>query len=124
MARTDLTVTKQKVFDGTAGANEFEVVEGASDITNGNAFPYTGREILTLRNTSLTNARTLTVTSAPDRYGRVKDIATYSVPANKLHAVPPFIAEGWVQADGKIWVDGSNAELLLGVLKIPNQLPL
>jgi len=124
MARTDITPTQLANFDGSAGANEFLAAGTASDATNGNAVVHTGREIILLTNTG-PSARTMTVTSVADsKLGRTGNITTYSVPAGETHVIPPLPADGWRQADGKLYLDGSHAELVIRVLKLPPNLPL
>lgn len=123
MARTVLARTQMVPFDGTAAADEFKVVEGAADVANGNSFVHTGREIITLR-VSGASARTLTITSTPDENGRTKDLDTYEVGVDELHAIPPLKSKGWVQADGKVHLAGSHAELVIGILGIPANIPI
>lgn len=123
MPRTVLPRTQMVPFDGAAAANEFKVTETAADVGNSNSFVHTGREIITLRVTGAA-ARTLTITSTPDENGRTKDIDTYSVGVGELHAIPPLKSQGWVQPDGKVHLAGSHAELVIGILGIPANIPL
>jgi hypothetical protein len=122
MPRTNLTRTKLAIFDGVAAANEFRVPGTAGDVSNNMAFDWTGREQIILTVSGVT-ARTVTIPSVPVA-GRSGDITTYSVAAGEVHIIPPFVSKGWVQADGKVYLDPSHAELVVRVVQIPDQLPL
>ncbi len=122
MPRTAIPVTQLANFDGIASANEFKNNEVSADVVNGNAFTWTGRESLICRNSGA-SARTITVSSVPVK-GRSGDITTYNIPAGESHTVPPLPAEGWMQADGMVYVDGSNAEVKFTLLRMPPNLPL
>lgn len=125
MAITDLPVTQLVNFDGNVSANKFKVTEQAADVANGNRFKLTSREILLCRNTNAAStARTVTITSQPDRNGRTKDITTYSVGAGEVHAIPPLQADGWKDAEGYLNVSGSHAEMLFSVIRLQGSVPL
>jgi hypothetical protein len=57
---------------------------------------------------------TFTVTSAPDPQGRTGDIPTYSIAAGVISAFRVKTL-GWVQSDGKVYLQGSNASLKFAI---------
>lgn len=99
-----------------------DLPEAASDVANGNAFVHTGRELIVARNSTV-GAATVTVGAAPDRFGRTGlDIAAYSIAAGKTATFGPFPLEGWRQTTGWMHVNGSDAGILLSILRL-NSLP-
>lgn len=122
MPRTAIPVTQLANFDGVASTDEFKNNEVAADTVNGNSFVWTGREALICRNSGA-SPRTISVTSVPVK-GRSGDVTTYPLAAGESHTVPPLPAEGWRQADGMVYVDGSHAEVKFTLLRMPPNLPL
>lgn len=116
MARTLLTkkTLHDTYADLTAGAAD--VAFTAPDITNGNAFAHSGKELLLAKNTGASSV-SITITSAPDRFKRIKHI-TYAVAAGAIARFGPFPAEGWVQDDGTVWVDCAATDLTLAVVEV------
>jgi hypothetical protein len=100
------------------GAGTADIAFTAADATNFNSFVSTGRELLLVNNPSA-SAYTVTVHSVADPLKRTGDITTYSVAAGKVSMLGPFLQSGWLQSDGTVWVDGSNAALLFAVLRLP-----
>lgn len=90
----------------------------AADQGDGNDTPLTGRELLLARNDNA-GAQTVTVHSVPDAYNREGDITTYSMAAGDYAAFGPFDIAGWKQADGKLWFNGSAADVFFAVLRLP-----
>lgn len=123
MARTALTVKQLVNFDGVAGANEFKDTEQAMDDVNGNSIPYTGRELLSFRNTDV-SAQTISVISVADKLGRVGDISTYSLAAGETHTLPPLPPSGWVQADGNLYLGASSNLIKVNARRLPDTLLL
>jgi hypothetical protein len=120
MARTALTVVTPKGPYDTVAANGLDFAFTAADEANGNAFVCTGRELLLARNTHETDAATVTISSAPDPYGRTKDITAYSLAAGESAAFWIGRSIGWRQADGKVWLDAGGAGTVeFAVLRIP-----
>jgi len=101
------------------GAGAADVTFTAADAVNFNNFVSTGRELLLVNNPS-GSAYTVTVHSVADPLGRTGDITTYSVGAGKTSMLGPFLQPGWLQSDGTVWVDASNAALLLAVVRLPS----
>lgn len=123
MARTDLT---KKVAIGTlatpyATALAADLTMVAADTVNFNQFTANDNDLLIVHNTGV-SAFTVTITSAPDPiFGRTKDIATYSVGAGVYAVFGPFKQAGWVQADGKIYLQASNVGVKFGVVQLQAQ---
>lgn len=100
-----------------------EVVFTASNQTGGgNRFISTGREVVIVRNVnSGSTARTVTVTSRDDPYGRSEDLTAASVAAGAYRVLPFFKMEGWRDSStGYITLTGSHAELEIAVLRLPD----
>lgn len=55
----------------------------------------------------------------PDQYGRSGDIAAYSLAAGDIAVFGPFKRDGWVQADGNIYLQASNVAVKFGVITLP-----
>lgn len=88
----------------------------AADAVNFNQAVFDENLLLLARNTGV-GARTVDVTSAPDAKGRTKDIVGFSIPAGSSAIFGPFKRDGWLQADGFLYFQGSHAEVLFAVLK-------
>jgi hypothetical protein len=115
MARTTLTKTTSPGPHPTAGV---AATIAAGDVSNGNQFTWSGREILVLRNSGA-STRTYTIASVADPQGRLGNITTQNILAGATHIIGPF-SEWFRQADGYVYVDVSHAEVLLGVIVLPN----
>lgn len=120
MARTTLTkTTALGPYGDYSVADSADLVMAAADVGNGNQFVPSGRDLLIAHNTG-GSAYTVTVDSVPDpHYGREGDITTYSVGAGERAIFGPFKRAGWVQSDGYIYVNGSNALIYFGVVALP-----
>jgi hypothetical protein len=88
----------------------------ASDAVNGNQIRSTGREIIVARNVGA-GARTITIASSPDPYGRSGPITALSIPAGALRVFQRFPQAGWAQSNGYIDVNAEHAEVELLVLR-------
>ena len=94
-----------------------EMVWTAADNINGNSIAFTGKDVLLVRNDNV-GAQMVTVSSAPDKYGRSGD-QTHLVPAGEYWVFgAPFPAVGWQQADSLLWVDGAAADVFFCVIRI------
>jgi len=117
--RTDITPVSPKNPNSTISANSADVVSVSADAANGMAVPLTGRELVYARNTGA-GARTITITSVADDFGRTGDISAYSLAAGEECLFGPFTTKGWQQsADGKLYLTAEHAEVKLLVIKIP-----
>jgi hypothetical protein len=119
MSRTALTAQTLKgpyPVGGTVSATQLDVTEAASDASNGNSFPFSGKEVLLLHNTD-SGAQTVDLTSASDARGRSADIAGYSIGAGKI-AMFDFRGglDGWLQVDGNVYFKTSSALVKAAVL--------
>lgn len=121
MARTALTVVTPKGPHSVVSAGQLDFLLVAADAGNGNAFPCTGRDLIIMHNDHATDPATVTITSAPDPYGRTKDIATYSLAAGDYAAFWIGSTVGWKQSDGKAWLDvAGTGTIKFAVLRIPD----
>lgn len=91
----------------------------AADTVWGNAFTCTGKEVLLVENTHATLAQTVTIKGAPDAWGRVADITSYSLDPGQLAYFGPFPAEAFRRSDGKVWIVGSDVTVKFAVIRIP-----
>jgi len=120
MARTILPITIVVGAYPTLqpAVNTLDVTETAADTGNLNMFKCTGKEILLVHNSDAVNPYTFTVTSVVDKWNRTGDITAYSLAATEIASWGPVELAGWRQADGYIYLQGSNAAILFSVLRI------
>lgn len=117
MARTALTITTSQGSYGGYAAGAADMTMAAADLGNKNLFTASGRDLVVAHNTG-GSARTITITSTDDRYGRPEDIAAYSLGAGEYAIFGPFKKHGWIQTDGTIYLEANNAEVKFGIVKI------
>lgn len=115
MARTDLTKTTAPGSYASAGV---AVTITAADVTNKNQFAAEGDDLIVAQNTGA-SAHSVTITSAPDPYGRSGHISGESIAANEIRIYGPLKTLGWIQSDGKVYLEADNAEVKFGVIKLP-----
>lgn len=120
MAQTVIEVQDMKKPFYQPAANELDLTMVAADAVNGNSFVCTGREILIAHNTGA-SARTLTISSVAGDDGRTGDINAYSIGAGEYAYFPQGLTQkrGWIQTSGVINVLANNAEVKLGILRLP-----
>lgn len=116
MPRTELTPT---AAPGCYVSAPTQLTWTAADVANKNSVALTGRELLLIRNSSTTAARSVTITSVPDQYGRPGDIAAFSVPIGAMYVFGPVLHPGWMQPDGRLYFEADNAEIQFCVLRLP-----
>ncbi len=116
--RTALTPKALKTPYSDVSANDLDFAFAAADQANGNAFPFSGREVILLQNSGVSPA-TVTLASAPDTYGRTKDIATYSLAAGEFAAFWAGAITGWRQSDGMFYINASATDIKIAVLRLP-----
>lgn len=120
MARTALSIITPKGPYSEVSAGDLDFIFEAADDINGNAFPCTGRELILIRNSDETNAATVTISSAPDPYGRTKDISTYALDAGEFAAFWVGKTIGWRQSDGMVYLDvAGTGTIEFAVLRPP-----
>jgi len=106
-------------YPGPVSAGDLHFTFTAADVANKNQFKSTGREVLVIKNSHGANPYTVTITSVQDSFHRTGDITTYSLAAGE-HAVFNFRdTAGWMQADGYVYFEASNAAILFAVLQFP-----
>jgi len=99
-------------------ANAADLVMTAADATNKEEFVSSGREIVIAHNTGV-STRTVTVTSVADGFSkRTGDISAYSLGAGEYAVFGPFERQGWMQSDGKIYLEASHADVKFGIVTI------
>lgn len=118
MARTDLTKTTALGAYGTYAVNAADLTMAAADVVNKNQFVASGNDLIVAHNTGA-SAYTVTISSAPDPYGRSGDIAAYSIGAGEYAVFGPMKLPGWMQTDGKVYLEASNAAVKFGVVALP-----
>lgn len=89
----------------------------AGDSVNNNAFVLTGGEIVLARNTHATVNQTVTIVSSATPFGRTKDITTFTIAFGAFALFGPFPRVGWQQADGRLWLNPSDATVQFLIIK-------
>lgn len=115
MARTDLTPINAP---GCYGVNPAALTWTAADVANKNQVTLTGREIVLAHNSGAV-AHTITITSVQDPYKRTGDVSAHQVPAGGYRVFGPVALDGWMQADGRLYLEADHAEILFAILRLP-----
>ena len=98
--------------------NSLDFAFTAGDSVNGLEYVASGREVVLIHNTNV-GAQTFTLLSVMDEFGRKGDITTYSLAAGEFAVlVPPL--KGFVNPDGKIYIDLSHNDVHMAVLRVPS----
>lgn len=92
----------------------------AADITNGNSFPWTGKDIILAQNTDV-GAQTVTVSSVADQEGRSDTVLTsVSLTAGGYYIIAgPLPGQGWRQSDGNIYLSASSVNVKFAIIRLP-----
>jgi hypothetical protein len=114
---TQTTLTPQVLPAPTDAAPHLTLTFTAADAANGNRFKLNGDQILIARNTGA-GARTVTITSAPDPYGRLGDVSALSIPAGGIVVFSKFNTAGWRQSSGYLHFSGEHAEVVFAILDL------
>lgn len=102
----------------SANAADFAWTAAGGDFADGFSFPWTGREVLLVRNDN-GGAQTVTINSLADsRKRRTGDISAYSVGAGEYAVLGPFQSDGWKQSTGLIHGAASAADVMLAVIRL------
>lgn len=117
MARTSLTPKAAPGSYPTVAADSLDLAMAAADVANMNQFAASGNDVIFIHNTG-GSPYTVTITSAVDPYNRTQDITTYSVGAGEYAVIGPLKLPGWVQTDGKVYLQASNASVKFGIVAI------
>lgn len=115
MPRTSLT---PQVLAGPYEATPYTVLTfAAADAVNGNQYKMNGDQVLLARNTGA-GARTITITSAADPYGRTKDITALSLAAGETVMFSKWNTAGWRQTDGNVYFTAEHAEVTVAIVDL------
>lgn len=90
-----------------------EVTPVAADAANGNIVSL-GRDVILRAENTGASSRTITVTSYPDRYGRIAPITSFAIPAGDIF-VRKFTRSGWGNGFGDLEFTASHAEVTLEI---------
>lgn len=116
MARATLTKTTPLGSYGTYAANAADLTMAAATVADKNQFVASGKDLVIAHNTGA-GAHNITITSVVDPYGRTGDI-TYALGAGEYAIFGPFDLPGWMQTDGKIYLEADHAEIKFGVVPL------
>ena len=97
-------------------ANALDLTETAADATNKEQFVPSGDDLVIVHNTGA-SPYTVTFTSMADDKNRTGDISAYSVGAGEIAAFR-FKKPGWMQSDGRVYMEASNAAMKYAVLQL------
>jgi hypothetical protein len=97
-------------------ADALDVAFVAADATNKEQF-VPGNDTLVLVKNDGAGARTVTFTSAKDDKNRTGDVTAYSIGAGKIAAFR-FKKPGWMQSDGRIYMEAEHAEIKYAVIQL------
>ena len=119
MPRTALTPqTPKGPYPGTVSAEDLDFTWAALDDANGNEFAFTGRELVMFRNDDAA-PQTITLTSSNDPMKRLGNIPTYSIGIGEYAAFWAGAIAGWSQSGQKFFIDCSDPNIMVAVIKIP-----
>jgi hypothetical protein len=101
-------------------ATSADLVMTTGDAGNGHVTPIVdGKTVVIAQNTGV-GARTITISSVADGQNRKGDITAYSIGPGKISMFGPFKQSYWNQSSpAGLWIDVSNAEVLLTVVTLP-----
>ncbi len=116
MARTPLTVQQ---LTGPFPV-DFELdayTYAAADVGNGNSFPFTGKEIIIVRNVDGAATRNVTLTSVANAYNRTGNV-TLAMSALSFSIFQASDLTGWLQTDGMFYLSGDNTNLEFAIVRL------
>jgi hypothetical protein len=118
MARTSLTPnSKPDAYPALpVSADALDLAFEAADFANKNQFAPSGDDLVLAKNDDA-SAQTVTITSVVDDLNRTGDIETYSIGAGEI-AVFRVKSKGYMQTDGKIYLEASSANVKFAVIPI------
>jgi hypothetical protein len=99
-------------------ANSLDFALTVADVSNKNqaAFGSRARLLVLVQNVNA-GAQTFTIESAPDGLNREGDVTTYS-PATGEFGAFVVARNGWRQADGYLYFEGSHADVKFAIFAI------
>lgn len=100
-------------------ANSADLVTTAADVSNKNQVAYgnASRLLIIAINTHTATSYTVSITSAPDAFGRLGDIATYQLEAGNA-MIMILNRDGWRQSDGQLYLEANNASVVFGAVRL------
>jgi hypothetical protein len=112
----------QKVMALAPTADSLDDILVAPTATaDGVSFVYTGREIVTIRNTHASSPFTWTLKSVADSLNRIGDVGPYSLAAGD-QATILINGSGFTDANGKVTIVMSDLSVKVAVNRAPSQL--
>jgi hypothetical protein len=116
MARAELTITQLAPRGNRAGT---VLTQNVPDAVNFNYWRPTGSDVVIIRNPTGA-AATIKIYQTPDQFGAMQGASSWTrtVPANSLRAWGIFRPHGYIQSDGRIWVDASVNTIRICVLAL------
>lgn len=98
------------------GAGTMTLTQTAADITNKEQFVPSGDDLVIVQNSGA-SPYTITFTSVADELKRTGDVSAYSVAAGAIAAFR-FKKPGWMQSDGRVYIEASNVAVKWAVLQL------
>ena len=98
------------------GAGTMTLTETPADVTNKDQFTPSGDDLVIAHNTGA-SAYPITFTSVADDLKRTGDVSSYSIAAGAI-AVYRFKKPGWMQPDGKVYIEAGNAAIKWVVVQL------
>jgi len=89
----------------------------AADVGNKNQFLPSGNDLIIAQNSGA-SPYTVTLNSSVDGQNRTGDITAYSLDAGDVIIIGPLKTLGWVQADGYVYLEASNASVKIGIVAL------
>lgn len=98
-------------------ADALDMTLTACDTVNFNQTPLSGTLLLIAQNSGA-SPYTITISSVADSRNRTGDITAYSLAAGDVAMFLINQADGWLQSDGNLYYQGSNAAVKFAPIKI------
>ena len=115
-ARTEISVqTSAKWRDGLT-TNEDRLTLTAADVSNKNQCDFAPGIVMIIQNSGA-SPYTYTITSKADQLGRVGDL-TQTLAAGDIRLIQLDTVEGFMQDDGKLYFEGSNAAIKFSPIRL------
>jgi hypothetical protein len=118
MARTSLTVQiLPGAYSAATTVKWTELDMSATATSSGNAFTLSGAEVLMLRNDLGTTAKVV-ISAVNDPFGRSVN-STIGLAASGYKVFGPIKTVGWIQTDGKCYLETTSSDIYAAVMKVP-----
>lgn len=114
MARATLTTSTAPGSNNYTGVT---LTMTAADASNFNEFVASGKDLVVAHNTG-GSPYTVTITSVADPFGRMGDVSAVSIAAGAYMVFGPLESTGWLQTNGKIYLQASNAAVKFGIVRL------